>query len=293
MGELARRGLSSGSMAVLYRGLKYAVYALLSLNIWLFLQEELVSASHATAPGTDILAWIQLYSATLDTAAWVILLLLFELETAVIPDHRLVGWTRWLIHSIRLACGVAIISAFGGYWGEWRVFASPGVLEGSACALNSADWSVLVDFDNFESLATIDCTALPVDLWVIPGLNNVLATPEAFASAWELALVDVINSGAWILVVVLLEIEVRLQLWGGVPRRLQPFFNAGKAALYFTLAIAAVYWGFEGEFLDFWDAALWLFAFVFIELNVFEWQQELQAQGRSESTTSSAPSTKA
>ena len=29
-------------------------------------------------------------------------------------------------------------------------------------------------------------------------------------------------------------------------------------------------------FWTFWDAALWLFAFVFIELNVFEWQQEIR-----------------
>ena len=36
--------------------------------------------------------------------------------------------------------------------------------------------------------------------------------------------------------------------------------------------------GFKGDFLDFWDAALWLFAFVFIELNVFEWQQEIRDQ---------------
>jgi hypothetical protein len=50
--------------------------------------------------------------------------------------------------------------------------------------------------------------------------------------------------------------------------------------LYLTLAIAAVYWGFEGEFLDFWDAALWLFAFVFIELNVFEWQRDLAKEAR-------------
>ena len=26
--------------------------------------------------------------------------------------------------------------------------------------------------------------------------------------------------------------------------------------------------------MDFWDAFLWLVAFVFIELNVFEWRQE-------------------
>ena len=44
-----------------------------------------------------------------------------------------------------------------------------------------------------------------------------------------------------------------------------------KAVLYATL-VAADYWGFKGDFLDFWDEALLLFAFVFIELNVFEWR---------------------
>ena len=79
--------------------------------------------------------------------------------------------------------------------------------------------------------------------------------------------------------VILLEIEVRLQLRGGVPSKLQWLMNGFKVVLYTTLALAAVYWGIEGEFLDFWDAALWLFAFVFIELNVFAWQQELKSQG--------------
>ena len=51
-----------------------------------------------------------------------------------------------------------------------------------------------------------------------------------------------------------------------------------EGAFYTTLVLAAVYWGFKGDFLDFWDAALWLFAFVFIELNVFEWQQEIRDQ---------------
>lgn len=54
--------------------------------------------------------------------------------------------------------------------------------------------------------------------------------------------------------------------------------NSIKVVLYTTLVMAAIYWGFKGDFLDFWDAALWLFAFVFIELNVFEWQQEIRDQ---------------
>jgi hypothetical protein len=40
------------------------------------------------------------------------------------------------------------------------------------------------------------------------------------------------------------------------------------------LFLAAVYWGFKGDFVDFWDAFLWLVAFVFIEMNVFNWRQE-------------------
>ena len=38
----------------------------------------------------------------------------------------------------------------------------------------------------------------------------------------------------------------------------------------------AAYWGFEGTFLDFWDAFLWLVAFIFIELNIFQWHEEAE-----------------
>ena len=74
-----------------FRWVKYATYALLSLNIWFFLAEEIASARFAIETGEDVAMGIQLFSATLDTLAWVILLLLFELETAVIPDDRLRG----------------------------------------------------------------------------------------------------------------------------------------------------------------------------------------------------------
>ena len=51
---------------------------------------------------------------------------------------------------------------------------------------------------------------------------------------------------------------------------LTPNRKVGKVYIY---PIAAVYWGVKGDFVDFWDAMLWLIAFVFIELNVFEWRQ--------------------
>ena len=51
-----------------------------------------------------------------------------------------------------------------------------------------------------------------------------------------------------------------------------------KFGLYAILLLAAIYWGVNGDFVDFWDAFLWLVAFFFIEMNVVEWRQESLAE---------------
>ena len=273
MSETTRTGLQ------LFRWVKYATYLLLSLNIWLFFAEEMDSARFAVASGEAVATGIQLFSATLDTLAWVILLLLFELETAVIPDHRLQGRLRLAIHGIRFVCTAAIVMAFLGYVGEWRTLLPSEPLMGDACARISEGWSVMIKLDDFVPLSAENCSQLATDTRLVSGLEQVMASPEGLLEAQRLALLDVVNSAAWILVVILLEIEVRvLTRWGAVLRPATRMTNAFKMMLYATLVVAAIYWGFKGDFLDFWDAALWLFAFVFIELNVFEWQREIRDQ---------------
>jgi len=84
----------------------------------------------------------------------------------------------------------------------------------------------------------------------------------------------VINSGVWLLVVLNLEIDVRLQEHGKLDGRVLRISNISKFFIYAVLFLAAVYWGIKGDFLDFWDAFLWLLAFVLIELNVFNWRKE-------------------
>jgi hypothetical protein len=103
---------------------------------------------------------------------------------------------------------------------------------------------------------------------------NILADGETLRSAQLLAWVDVINAADWILVVIVLEVEVRLQLRGNLSDQIMAATKIIKIMLYSILFLCAAYWGYAGDFLDFWDASLWLFAFIFIELNVFEWQYE-------------------
>lgn len=159
-------------------------------------------------------------------------------------------------------------------------------LSASACALVGEQWSVMRGFDAFELLGPDNCATLDGPLLVVTGLGDVLATEDAWLGAWRLALTDVINAGAWILVVVVLEVEVRLLgAAHRLPRSVSVLLGLGKSLIYSVLALAAVYWWIDGDFLDFWDAALWLFAFVFIEMNVFEWQREIvQAQDESDAS---------
>jgi hypothetical protein len=258
----------------LFQAIKYLVYLLLSLNVYLFLQEEITALSFTFTDGVGLGQVIQAFSATIDTGAWVILLLMFELETAVLDDDNIHGPVKWGLHGLRGLCYIAIVYAFTGYYQELATLyqVSP-LLPADACALLGTDYSLLVDLDEYVPMDAANCAALVPPVYTLDGFDIVADEATLQAAQW-LAWVDVINSADWILVVAILEIEVRLQLRGALTDRVMQVTKFIKLLLYTILFACAAYWGYAGDFLDFWDASLWLFAFIFIELNVFEWQYE-------------------
>ncbi len=77
---------------------------------------------------------------------------------------------------------------------------------------------------------------------------------------------DAANALLWIGVVIVLELEVRLPQTAARFRRLV----IGSAfALYAALAAVALAWLLRGEWLDGYDALLWIAAFALIELDLF------------------------
>jgi hypothetical protein len=162
---------------------KWSVYALLALDVALY-------AAHGTL------------TETLDTAAWLVLLLLFEWETG--------DWPR----SPR----------------PWRVVHGLRALASLVVAWACADYALQREWLDFANAAT------------------------------------------WLAVVLALELEVRVP-----PHRRR--FHAMRRVVIWPLYLALV--GFivawlvlggtdvDGAWLDAWDAALWLAAFVVIELNLF------------------------
>jgi len=98
-----------------------------------------------------------------------------------------------------------------------------------------------------------------------------------------------VNAGTWLIIVVLLEAEVWMQLKDMLTARLMSVSKYLKGFFYLLLFLCAAYWGFEGSFLDFWDAFLWLVAFIFIEMNIFQWHEETVEAQESEFSPAAIP----
>lgn len=82
---------------------------------------------------------------------------------------------------------------------------------------------------------------------------------------------DIWNSWTWLALCAVLEYDV---YYPGLYARWEWYVRNGlKVFLYGALTVYAVLWGLQGEFLDFWDAFLWILCFFSIEMNILDYEE--------------------
>ena len=275
----------------LFQFFKYAVYALLAFNVYVFWAEEVLAATVQFPTGVRLSNLIDAYAASIDTAAWVVLLLMFELETYVLEDRHYSPTVTWVLQGIRVLCYVFIVYAFYGYIVNLTFLLQTVQLAGTTdlCSLVNDGWSYAIDLDEFTQITASNCATFS-NAGTFLRFDGILAVVDAdgFAAIKNLGWVDVINAAVWLLVVLILEIDVWLQERNRLEGTVLRVSTVLKVIFYASLLFTATFWGVKGDFVDFWDAFLWLVAFVFIELNVFEWRQETnESATQSQITTSS------
>ena len=261
---------------LIFKAFKYTVYALLSVNIALFFQEEMLATEQTFSQGINLVDIIQGFAATIDTAAWVLLLLLFELETSVLSDDTLRKTkVKVTFIALRVFSYGFIGYAFYGYFSKMLLTynISPVAVD-DLCALVGQGYASIVTLDEYPLLDAQSCAVLADQALFQLNGQQVLGSASDWVSIQWLAWVDVINSATWVAVVIILEVDVWLQLRGRLQGSIVSASKIIKLFLYSILFAAAAYWGLLGDFLDFWDAFMWLVAFVFIEMNLFQWQAE-------------------
>jgi hypothetical protein len=132
---------------------------------------------------------------TVDTAAWVVLLLLFEAETG---GWRIAPWQRRPMHGLRLLAGTAVLWACLAYAsrGEWLDFANAATWLGVVVALE-LELRVSEDFVHFHSLRRRFT-------WLL------YAALAGFALLWLLqaAWLDAWDATLWLVAFVAIELNV-------------------------------------------------------------------------------------
>lgn len=264
-----------------YAVFRYSVYALLTLNVYLFFVEERAAAALEFPDGIRLGGVIEAYASTIDTAAWVVLLLSFELRTRLLSERRFTTAVSFGLRLCRALCYTVIVYAFYGYLSDvaFTYSTSPLTDVRDLCALVSRDWAWTETLDRYVALTSANCGTFAgaSDLFRFDGMNAAVDA-GTLANVRGLAWMDAINSGVWLLVVGLLEIDVWLEARRGYCEDLaRKASTAAKILLYGTLGLGVLFWIWKGEFKDWWDALLWLAAFVFIERNICERRQGLSA----------------
>jgi len=96
--------------------IKLVVYALLLINFVLYFLEEWQIAQFRLASGSTFLNWAAAYSTTIEEVAWLVLILLFELETYTLEDSALTRRRLMLMHGTRYVCYIILALS----WNTWK-----------------------------------------------------------------------------------------------------------------------------------------------------------------------------
>lgn len=266
-----------------FQTFKYAIYAILAINTGHFFLENFSGSEFTYSDGIKLSDIIVAYTDFIDTAAWLVLLLMLELETFVIPDARLKGWVDWIISVVSFTCWAVILYSFYGYVATLGVpFGFEAYSGPDPCTLVADGKSLAISLGEYEALTADNCKSLAQAAFYNADLT-MFATPESFSFIKRLAWTDVVNAALWVLIVVILELEIYLKSSKTFGTRFFFAYKAFKVFLYAVLFVNAVYWWMLGAPWDAWDAFIWIVAFFFIEMNMVTWQEEnarLRAAGK-------------
>jgi hypothetical protein len=257
--------------------IKWLVYLSLLANYMVYISDDLLAFRSTLADGADYLEVIRVFTTSIDVAAWLGLVFLFELETWVLPEEAFDGWAGWVLPLLRLLCYISIAYAAYGYTANLVDYYDTAVIPGVSelCQLVDRGFTLQTDFVTYEQISLENCGQLSQQTQFFRVADDVSAIDAPMLQhARFLAWVDVANSYAWIVVVLLIELEIRMQAADRFGSSALNLARQVKTVFYLVLWGNAAIWLVTGYPMYTFDAMLWIVGFWAIELNLAGWEQE-------------------
>lgn len=259
------------------RVVKYSVYFGLIVNFGFYISDDYFAFKAALPDDAPLADIIQQFSTTIDMAAWLGLVFLFELETYALPDEAFEGWIPKALHATRVICYISIAYAAFGYTAESLENFETSSIAGidNICQFADQGTSLQTDVITYVEITTENCAELSTDseFFRISDEVSIIDGTTLEHVQW-MGWIDIDNAYVWILVVLLIELEIWMQSTDRFSSRALTVARQTKTILYLVLIINGIIWAMTSYALYAWDAFLWIFGFWAIELNLAEWEQE-------------------
>lgn len=258
--------------------LKIVVYSLLLINFAQYIRNDWVIAGHTLHSGSTFLDWTRAYAVTIDESAWIILLILFEMETYLI-NNPLSRAKAMLMLVVRLCCYGFLAHTLYAYIFYAYELSQAQVVEGvsNLCQMVGQDVSYAYNLV-YSEISADNCANLSSAsqfLYIDPPTFFIVQDLAGLRIEKQLIWVDIVEAITWLLILATIEVTVYLQDRGIVKGLLLKSVNNAKFLLYSILWGAIFYWIYRGHYMFAWDEFVWIVGFVAIEINVVEWRKEI------------------
>ncbi|MBT3622624.1 MAG: hypothetical protein HN526_00900 [Gammaproteobacteria bacterium] len=257
--------------------LKWFVYVWLCINFLQYVLDDILAYNSSLAADASLADIILTFRTTIDTAAWLVLIVVFELETYALPDAAFTRWLDRIFIAIKGLCYTCIAYAAYGYFAdtlELYDLIALGHID-DLCSLAGQGLFLQLDAADYSEISLSSCSALHAgsEFFQIRGQTSIVSASE-LGSIRTMGWLDFGNAIVWIVVVILIDVEVHLQNTDQFDSKRLAYARLFKMLGYGFLIGACLMWFFYGYALYTWDAFLWIFGFWAIELNLAEWEQE-------------------
>ncbi|MEP4486459.1 MAG: hypothetical protein ABJ013_12570 [Halioglobus sp.] len=261
--------------------IKIAVYGLLLVNFAFYLIEDVEISLHTLRNGGTWLDYTSAFAVSLDTLAWLTLLVLFELETYLLSDDAFTPRRMMVMHGVRIMCYLFLAHTLVAYANAGKDLTNLNPMQNitSLCELVEREVSFGYNLA-YTELDSENCSVLSnaTQFYLIEN-GTVVTDAEGLQIERELVWLDLIEAVTWLIILLCIELIVRLQD-KGTTRGLAIRSASGiKFCLYLLLWGAAAYWIYRGHYMYAWDEALWILGFFAIEMNISDWKKEIRSAG--------------
>lgn len=258
-----------------FRVFKYVIGSILLVNLFVYFAED-ITASLFLDEGASLGDYLVAFAATIDYVAWAVLIVLFELETRAHARGAFLGVRKTVILGLTAACYAALVHAAYGYTMSLvDTYRFEPLAPGSVCNLVEENFGYLDLNARPVQLTAENCAVFTATQMYRSPSDHLIATHENLTAIRKLGWVDVANAVAWLLVVLIFQIEITLKQFGKLTQFRLALCLGFKIFLYLILTADAIYWSIYSAFIDSWDAWLWLIAFVLIDLNLLGWEDDV------------------